>query len=167
MSDLKFFQRQSTTTGDYGLSVDEMLEHNSAVAKYWMIYRKYTVHSVISVFFSPSCCWCVDDHFWPSLSLSAHQGGSEQIPASLWGKRSSTNSWWAPQTCSCWRSSRWEEGTLTLFVIWEILSTDKILFSSRWPRCHQGVIAQLCGSIGRPCAPQFLFPSGQYHSLNH
>jgi len=26
-------QRQSTTTGDYGLSVDEMLEHNSAVAK--------------------------------------------------------------------------------------------------------------------------------------
>ena len=28
-----YFQRQSTTTGDYGLSVDEMLEHNSAVAK--------------------------------------------------------------------------------------------------------------------------------------
>jgi len=29
----KRVQRQSTTTGDYGLSVDEMLEHNSAVAK--------------------------------------------------------------------------------------------------------------------------------------
>ena len=31
--DCFYDQRQSTTTGDYGLSVDEMLEHNSAVAK--------------------------------------------------------------------------------------------------------------------------------------